>query len=532
MAAKGTIFVVNIPDPQPGASNRDVVIPAIPDDIVREISNFLNFSDRLSLALTSRHVHSVVQTRLQEVVVEAPRLAALQGWICENPGVRGLQLRVLHFVTPPESWSWFYRDRYGPAVQSCFDIMGRAPNLEDLSCAPFLSLALDSKHLRAFAGLKSLHLSGCTTEMLASLRLPETLIQLHLSDSLAGTVLPFRRILRSIHRLPALTTLVLERLSLPDDPEDDAEDDDDINEDALANEIADEDADAQNSEDGDEDDDDETGGNQRDAGLLIISSVRTLRTLEQELPPYLSLATTFPRLQNLVLDGSTHLNADVGDKGTLQHLSVSGSFNGEPVRWRVNHLTYVSGFTTHDGLVLDNACDPAHLVSLALQLVFVSYIVWDEILAQATNIRFLEIESLESPFPDYIYLFSKLFKPDAPVNFPLLCLSILAPAGPNHAPEDIEKNREAFLNRACQYLPSLRYIALAESPESTTLPCKDDYSGVAAPWRWWHVVRDEDGSPIEIREIPGWEGERVRRYLRNADREGADHFDDHFVALR
>ncbi|RPD67535.1 hypothetical protein L226DRAFT_608687 [Lentinus tigrinus ALCF2SS1-7] len=543
MPSTSPVRVVNLPDPQPVVHD-DGGIPAIPDDIVREISRFLDFSDRLALALTSRHMHAVVQLRLQEIVVEAPQLAALRKWIFEDPSVRGPRLRVLNFVAPPESWSWFEPQLYAPAIQDCFDIMGQATRLEDLSCAPFLSLALDSEHLRAFTGLKCLHLSGCTPEMLAALRLPDTLTQLHLSDSLAGTVLPFRRVLRFIYRLPALTTLVLERLSLPDDEEGDADDDDDVDEgeNAFADEFDDNDADEHDgaNEDleedpgGNGDEDNPMSGNHHNSSAIIISSVRTLRTLEQELPPCISLPITFPNLQTLVLDGSTHMNADVdiGIWGTLQHLMVSSSFNGEPVRWRVNHLTYIPSFAAQDGVILDSACDPAHLVTLTLQLVFVSSLVWDKLLSDAANIRLLEIESLQSTFPTYISLFSELFKPDAPIDLPLICLSILAPAAPNQAPEHIEEKRNVFLNHASLYLPSLRYVALAKSPASETLPCEDDYSEIAAPWRWWRVVRDENACPIEIREIPGWEGERVRRYLCNADREGAEHFDDYFVALR
>lgn len=425
MAVEDPVRVVNLPNPEPAAPQPNGGhIPAIPDDVVREIATFLDFEDRLSLSLTSHHMYAVVQPRLQEIVVEAPRLNALHKWIFEDPDVRGPQLRALVFVAPPVYWSWFDRSRYSTAVQFCLDIIGRASRLEELSCAPFLSHGLSSQNLQGLTRLKSLHLGGCTGEILASLRLPATLATLHLSDNPSGTVLPFRRILRSIYHLFALRTLVLERLSLPDEYGDDVDTDDgattDGDVDGVADCIEDTDADtdASNDDGADADEDaegeDEEDGNHHGPGsadALIISSVRTLKTLEQQLPPCVSLATTFPNLQTLCLDGSTHLNTETEIIGTLQHLIVSNSFQGEQVRWFVNHLTYILGSTgPNDDLFLDSACDPTHLVSLTIQLVFISFLVWDKVTGYASSIRLLEIESLETPLPDYISLFVSSFR--------------------------------------------------------------------------------------------------------------------------
>ncbi|KAI0705764.1 hypothetical protein C8T65DRAFT_236448 [Cerioporus squamosus] len=496
MTKHGPVRVVNLPDPKPAVLRpRGGRIPAIPDDILRELATFLDFKDQLALSLTSRHIHAVVRPRLQDVVVEARQLAALHRWIFEDPSVRGPHLRSLAFIAPPVYWSWFDNARYAAAVRHCFDIIGQASKLEKLSCTSSLSHALGSQHLQAFTNLRFLHLCECTGKMLASLQLPATLTKLHLSDTPAGTVIPFRRILRSIYRLPALRTLVLERLSLPDN--DNADEDEDADEEvvdgievdiadenhgAYAAVCADEDADGL-VENEHEDEHTGAGGNHNNPGstdTLIIPSVRTLKTLEQELPPCVSLETTFPGLQTFVLDGSTHLNRDVRASGTqtLQHLVVSGSFEGEPVGWSVNHLTYVPGAPPcDDGLILDSACDPTQLVSLTLQLVFISFLVWDKVIRYAPNIRLLEIESFETALPEYLSLLSEHFKPDAPIGLPLLCLSILAPAASTQAPEDREKKWHAFLARALKHLPSLRYVALAESPARGTCTC-----GCGARW--------------------------------------------------
>ena len=110
----------------------------------------------------------------------------------------------------------------------------------------------------------------------------------------------------------------------------------------------------------------------------------------------------------------------------------------------------------------------------------------------------------------------------------------------------------------------------------------EDYSGDRAPWQWWRIVRrrdrklrsdsedrsggsedgsgnsdqeevdedgdeeevdedgdeeevDEDGDEedsdefVEVRQIPTWEGERVRTFLRNADMETAEDFDGNYA---
>ena len=112
---------------------------------------------------------------------------------------------------------------------------------------------------------------------------------------------------------------------------------------------------------------------------------------------------------------------------------------------------------------------------------------------------------------------------------PLRCISIstreLGPIPQDSSEEGTrawEPARDEFLQRASAYFPSLRYLALA-TPNHSTRPA---YLGDGTPvWTWWHVHRDSVGASIEIREIPVWEGRRVREYLREADAEAVDGFD-------
>ena len=112
---------------------------------------------------------------------------------------------------------------------------------------------------------------------------------------------------------------------------------------------------------------------------------------------------------------------------------------------------------------------------------------------------------------------------------PLRCISIstreLGPI-PQDSPEEQthgwERARDDFLQRASAYFPSLRYLALA-TPNHPTRPA---YPGDGTPvWTWWRVHRDSVGVPAEIKEIPVWEGRRVRDFLREADAEAVESFD-------
>ncbi|KAI0684257.1 hypothetical protein C8T65DRAFT_836558 [Cerioporus squamosus] len=535
MSEEDLIPVINLPDPKPAVAARndgDPTVPTVPDDILREISTFLGFNDRLALSLTSHHIYDVVQPRLEEVAVNEPQLPAFHRWVFENPVARASQLRVLRFDAPmnPES------------VRFCLDIIKKATKLEVLSCSSSLSKALRTKHLRAFTNLRHLWLWGCTAEMLKSLRLPTTLTKLHLSYPPIGTVCIFRRILLSIAHLQALTTLVLEGLTFPD-PDDEEAEDEEENDIAEEAEDAEEDEDADGDADGDanELDADEAadqGGdhNEGDDDIApVLTSLHTLKLLDTELPPSVDWATTLPALRTVVLNDSMHLTSNVYATKPLQHLIVEDAFEGNYVPWQVNRLTYVPGFTEREGLDLDAACEASTLVALSLRLIHVSSAVWDAVINSASDVRLLEIESLGVALSEVIWLFYELLRPDSPLDdVPLLCLSIVAAASPTQAPEEREQCRIEFLDHAFKSLPSLRYVALAEPPgeRAGNLLRKEEYAGNAAPWRWWRVVRDEDGSPVEVREIPGWEGERVRSYLRNADRKAADNFNDEFVALR
>ncbi len=64
-------------------------------------------------------------------------------------------------------------------------------------------------------------------------------------------------------------------------------------------------------------------------------------------------------------------------------------------------------------------------------------------------------------------------------------------------------------------LPSLRYLSLAEPTAKPPLEFVDEYD--CSPFRWWRVVRDDNGAPVEVKEKPTWEGDRVSAFLRAAD---------------
>lgn len=101
-------------------------------------------------------------------------------------------------------------------------------------------------------------------------------------------------------------------------------------------------------------------------------------------------------------------------------------------------------------------------------------------------------------------------------TLPLMFLCIAAPY--THDPstsEDAEQEHcKRLLEHAVVALPRLRYLALGQMPEGRRVQTR---------WRWWRFIRDTER--IEVREVPAWEGQRVREYMRDADVASADAFD-------
>lgn len=102
-------------------------------------------------------------------------------------------------------------------------------------------------------------------------------------------------------------------------------------------------------------------------------------------------------------------------------------------------------------------------------------------------------------------------------------LSIAAPrAGGRSQNIALEEGlRTKLFEHASYGLPDLHYLALASPPHIPQV--FSDISGDRAPWRWWRIIRS--GQDVEFREIPAWEGERVRKYFRDADRDKAKRFE-------
>ena len=155
--------------------------------------------------------------------------------------------------------------------------------------------------------------------------------------------------------------------------------------------------------------------------------------------------------------------------------------------------------------------------------------------------------------------------PDAHYPIPLVCISIHAPTanglGTIPSQEEAVQARDEFFTAAVKGMPTLRYIAYAESqPRGYFFEYVlneeeiDDESEDHVPWRWWRIVRgrgrkpgsdsegesenpeddeeddergDADGTDevVEVRQIPTWEGERVRAFLKSVNLETAEAFD-------
>lgn len=101
-------------------------------------------------------------------------------------------------------------------------------------------------------------------------------------------------------------------------------------------------------------------------------------------------------------------------------------------------------------------------------------------------------------------------------TLPLMFVCIAAPY--MHDPSISDDAEQELCNRLLEHavvaLPRLRYLALGQMPERRRIRTR---------WRWWRFIRHIER--IEVREVPAWEGERVREYMRDADGASADAFD-------
>ncbi|CDO77236.1 hypothetical protein BN946_scf184747.g49 [Trametes cinnabarina] len=497
----------------------------LPDDAVLEIARFLpSDADRLRLALTAKSLCAAVPPRPTDVSLKTKtRIASLCQALRRHPSFSNCLLVLeVHFATKQADVK--------AALPLIRDIFTKARSLRRLTLGPQEYASPELRFLlRNFSSLTHLAIneSKCSSLATASANLPHSLQSIHLSSCSNGTT--WHALVKSLSVLPSLTALTLEDCSFEVDADDSADEDEDNSEGT-----------GESGEEGDHDnnqDNVDTHEQQRQLHLektlgRSLSHLHTLHAILTPLPDsYLAFSKIFPQLDTLELVECALPADDNEDEAdhdqSLKQLTLidCDATACAPPPWTIHNGSIASSSMLYDSdTLLDDLClcQPEVLTGLVLRIPVFMEEMWTNLTENASKLHRLELETYEMDLLSTITLLASIFEEqtdqeDDEEQPPIIMLSV---AGSRYySSSDLEEQLTGLLKHASNAFPELQYIAVA----STTIkmfPFKD-LSGEGAPWRWWRIPR---GDRTDIREIPAWEGERVRRYFREADRAQAENF--------
>ncbi|OSC97912.1 hypothetical protein PYCCODRAFT_1439730 [Trametes coccinea BRFM310] len=493
------------------------------DDVLREVVGFLSDSDHLRLALTAKLIYTAIPPRPTVVALAKSSTvlslhSALSGSSHTSPGL----LRALGIHLPTSTDVKAAR----PLLR---DIFVQARNLRSLTLGAAEYADIELRHsIQAFSSLTHLvvHEGRCCSPTTPATTLPRSIRSLHLRSSANGT--PWRLLVRSLSGLPLLETLKLEQCMLEDDDEDDEDVDD--GDDASDDNHGDEDEN-NNSEDSKD-------SNHQKAPQSLLH-VRTLHALSTPLPTsFAAFANLFPKVDTMVLEDSDLPIEDEDNvdykSHSLRHVTLSAMATpSSSIPWNVDNLT-LSTTTLDHNIFMDEiyVCFPEGLSGLSLRLPELTGEMWTVVVDNTSRLRRLELETYAEGIVYLLAMLADIFDQAADDDYdstiPQISMLSIAALG-RHEPQQFDEVLTRFLGCLPTGLPTLRYVAIA-APPKISMNISDDLAGERAPWRWWRIIRT-DGE-AETREIPAWEGERVRQFFRGADEVQANTFEEQFQALR
>ncbi|KAL1944366.1 hypothetical protein VTO73DRAFT_3551 [Trametes versicolor] len=495
------VNIVCLPNPVPtqtrtaSAASLSLTGGDLPADVVLEILKNLSDKDAVQLAAVSKAFYAAFPPRPTDVTCRSlAKATSLQERLTRTTGA-ALSLVSLDVRCP------------GPTSKISLALCGillEARNLRDLTCG---SEELKSEKVRdTIQHLSHLaHLKLCLPPIsaLTTMKYPPSLSSLSLVGFRRG--ITWKELALSLSALTNLSKLSLLNFMF-DEPD---LDDDDMDE-------------------NENDTDDEDAGD-----TPTLATVTSLEASSSDLPRLAFFAKTFPNVNDLVLE-ETHFpedeeaETDVADR-VIHKISFLVSEDSDyAVPWQANHVALFAFNVEHVSLDF-GLCAMDGLIGLTLRVLAFSWDSWTERISSSIpqTVRLLELESFDADFPTTLEFFANVFEEYSPqAEGELSALTVLSIAAPSF-PRPLDGLRARFFEHAALALPKLRYVALASRPR---LPRDfSDLAGDRAPWRWWRIIRD--GQDVAYREIPAWEGERVRKYFRSADDKAA-RFDEEFNALR
>ncbi|KAM5542438.1 hypothetical protein V8D89_003897 [Ganoderma adspersum] len=475
-------------------------VPWVPVDVLQEIVPHLQFEDHLNLSLLSKSVYAALPPRCTHVVMgNIHQIASFAKYISGNPVRRASALRSLHicidYPLPYEKQSALHDAQHNVSV-----ILENAINLEELVCRGDATSDLVPEALTMSRRLSHLALQGLPPILAGKGPIqgffPLTLRSIHVTRWYPHIIrsLPLAYILGLVSHLPALDTLTVEHhvfslfmLEHIEDPQ-------------------------------------HPGEVSKATPLPVLPSVRSLKLLgcsRAVVHPAFAqtLARSLPKLATLHFD-HTALPARSAEYA-MDHLVLTN------LPYRLEPQPYLD-------------CALPGLLCLSISAPVIALGIWDDLVVNKWDTRLLELESSVTSFSELVApLMDRLPTTDSPqADVPLRCISISTreldtiPWDPEGT-SSWEWARDDFLQRASAYFPSLCYLALATPTRPGHLTLPPAYPGGGIPvWTWWRVRRGTVGAPVEIREIPTWEGRRVREFLQEAGAEATDDFDRTFIARR
>ncbi|PIL37708.1 hypothetical protein GSI_01402 [Ganoderma sinense ZZ0214-1] len=502
---------------------RPVPSPRVPVDIFQEIVPHLQFEDRLNISLLSKDIYAALPPRHTHVVVDTiPRLASLAAHISRDSSVRASALRSLHIHVdhplPSERESALLEAR-----RHTLSILKDAINLEELVCRGDAACEFVPQTLTTSRRLSHVEIQGLppalTRKEPAKDFFPLTLRSIHVTRWYPHIVhsLPLAWILRQISHLPLLDALTVEHHGFSS---------------IMLRDV-------------DDDPQQPTQKPSTIAALPVLPAVRTLKLRGCSLgivhPQFVpKLAQSIPNLTTLHLHRTalpTHRGCPeyAVDHLALTDLPYRPRVEGDPVPWKFRRFTYVRSADGHDRRdfsIPHCRVDLSRTLCISITAPVIAPRIWADLVSDTWDVRLLELESSATSFSELVAPLIDRHATDSPADVPLTCISISTRelGVPWDSEESWEQARDDFLQAASTYFPSLRYVAVATPHRPAHIAPAPSYpEDDVSVWTWWRIHRDTSDSVAEIREIPVWEGRRIREFLRDADAKTVDNLDQHEI---
>ncbi|KAM5542487.1 hypothetical protein V8D89_003946 [Ganoderma adspersum] len=277
------------------------------------------------------------------------------------------------------------------------------------------------------------------------------------------------------------------------------------------------------------------GTQSEDDHNIIVPSVRTLkfvRCSDFDFQFVSEVLRSFPNLTTLHFD-RTPFQRGSPEEYSIDHLVLTNipdeldDYYHPGVPWKARRLTHIrDAERDHNTFSIPRRqADVSNVLCLTIKARVIAQCtwpgIWADLISVARAVRLLELESSLTTFSDLVGWLIERPLPARPVHVALTCISISTRELGylwDSPPGNWERTRNEVLQAASKYFRSLRYVAIATPKRSACFAPPPPFPGDGVPvWTWWRVHRDGGGSPVEIREIPVWEGRRVREFLQNAD---------------